>query len=225
MLWVVIILNGVDGADASPRSDLASQSQEVRDKAARILQQTFTSPPQTNWDSLMKKIEPGMSKTNVLELLRPFNVTLEGGGGSGIMETERYRLDDLWLVECGFMRTVTNSILISRELTQRLRDVWVAPPSKFTGTWITYYVNGQPSNKTRFKDGNYDGTFIAFYTNGATCYVQHFTNGIAEGEDTGFYSSGKINYKGQYHSNSQVGHWTWYKEDGSIESEKNYDSK
>ena len=172
----------------------------------------------------MARLLPGTSKTNVFEMLRPFNVTVEEGSGTGQGHTVGYRLDDAWLLRCSYRNRghLLDGTLIRSELIQRVRHVWVEPPTNFTGVWITYFANGQKAQEINYKDGRYSGEFIAYYSDGPKAYVQHYDRHAAEGPDTGFYRSGRTNYYGLYRTNKQVGTWTWYNEDGSIQSTRDF---
>src|ERR1044071_1874694 len=86
----------------SPAEDLASPSQAKRDAAAKLVRDSWMPPARTNWDSLLGALTNGMPRTNVLELLRPFKVTPEGGGGDGTTSIQSYRLDDLWRLDCSY---------------------------------------------------------------------------------------------------------------------------
>lgn len=225
LLTSFFILGALCNLIASPLSDLASPSQEVRDATAKILLATYVAPSRTNWDSLINKLKLGASKTNILELLSPYTNNIEGGGGSGIVEWERYRLDDRWLLECSYTLNTSSNVFTHCALIEQMRSIWVEPPTNFTGVWRTYWANGQKSGEGYYKDGKPDGDGIGFYSDGAKVLVHHWVNGVSEGEEIGFYRSGRIKYKGQYKIGKQVGHWFWYKEDGSIESEKDYGVK
>jgi hypothetical protein len=205
---------------ASPIDDLASPLQETRDAAAKMLRTTYIPISRTNWDSVVASIKTGDKKTNVLELLRPFKVTLQGGFGGGGTYSESYRLDDNWLLTCWYLNK--DDSLIDKNLSPSLRFAWVGPPASFSGVWITYYVNGQKSNEINYKDGSYSGECISFNPDGSKCVVQHYNHQIAEGADTGYFPSGKIKYQGQYRTNAQVGTWIWYNEDGTTNSIKDY---
>lgn len=205
---------------ATPLEDLASPVQAVRDEAALVLRKSYQSIPETKWLPTLDAIKKGQSKTEVLEVLHPFNVTSKSGMGIGQSHREFYSLDDAWMLICGYQNQ--GDILIYRQLVPSLRHVWVAPPKDFTGKWVVYFINGQKSHEINYKDGHYFGEFIACHSNGAKCNVQHYNGQSAHGEDTGYYPSGKVSYQGQYENGKQVGTWTWYAEDGSVTSTKEY---
>jgi len=161
-----------------------------------------------------------MTKTNVLQLLSSFKVTLQAGVGSGGSYSDFYRLDDAWVLICWFHNK--GDVLFDRTISPSLRNVWIAPSTNFTGAWVTYYVNGQKSHEIHYADGKYHGEFIAYNPDGSKCYVQHYDHHGAEGADTGYYNSGRIKYRGVYKAGKQVGTWIWYNEDGSTNSLKDY---
>lgn len=189
-----------------------------------------------------------MPATLIAKRFQASNFVAQAGSISGNLNVQ-YRLDGLWVIDTWFTNSYSNEGSIKEEkqepsqatpvspvsfinralsrveLQERLRDMWIEPPTNFTGVWKTYWVNGYPHYQIQYKNGHYDGEFTSFYPDGSKAVVQHYSNGVAEGEDMGFYRSGRVNYKGQYKADRQVGHWTWYKEDGSVESEKDYDSK
>ena len=207
---------------ASPTSDLASPNQEVRDAAAKILRATYVMPPQTNWDYLVNKLTLGTPMTNVLEILGQYTNNIAGGFGSGATETERYRLDDLWILECSHTGRDSSSVLTHLDFIQGLRFVRVDLPSGFTGNWRTYYVNGQKFGEGWYTNGVAEGEGVGFYPDGSKLVVNHVTNGVLEGEEIGYFPSGKIKHSGNYKTNIQVGTWTWYNEDGTVHSKRDY---
>lgn len=203
-------------AAASPIEDLASPDQEVRDKAAAELRRTFQSTPESKWTPILEKVKKGQTKKEILELLAPFKITIEMGGGSGQSHSECYRLDNEWLLRCDYLNN--GDILFDRSLIQSMRGVPAIPPKNFSGKWTVYFVNGNKSREISMKDGHYFGEFIAYRSNGTKAYVQHYTKTGADGEDTGYHPSGKVAYRGQYKDGKQVGTWTWYDENGNVTS-------
>ncbi|MES2439201.1 MAG: hypothetical protein V4584_09035 [Verrucomicrobiota bacterium] len=139
-------------AMASPREDLASPSQEVRDKAAAELRASFRSTPESGWTPVLDQISKGQTKKQIMELLRPYHVTVEPEMASGQTHAESYRLDDEWILQCGFLNE--GDILTGRALARSIRQVHVTPPGKFTGKWVLYFANGQKSHEILYQDGN-----------------------------------------------------------------------
>jgi hypothetical protein len=207
-------------AMASPIEDLASPNQEIRDKAAAEQRIKFQSTPESKWTPIIDKIAKGQSKKEIQELLLPFKVTEQGGAGSGQSHSTSFRLDDEWILICYLYND--GDILISRKLTQSIRQVGLLPPKNFTGQWVLYYVNGNKSHVINMKDGRYFGEFISYHSNGSKAYVQHYTEKGIDGDDTGYHPSGKVAYRGQHKEGKQVGTWTWYNEDGSVRSTREH---
>ncbi len=206
---------------ASPLEDLASPVQAVRDEAAIALRKSYQSIPETKWLPIIERIKQGQPKAEILELLRPYHVTIEGGPSGGQSYGEFYRLDDEWMLLCWY--EYKRDTLIDRKLDPNLRRVWVDPPKYFTGLWVTYFINGQKSHEINYKVGLYFGESIGHHSNGAKSSIRHYNDGeSAHGEDTGYYPSGKMSYRGRYKDGKEVGTWTWYAEDGSITSTQEY---
>lgn len=194
--------------------DIGSHSQEVRDAAAKILRDNYVPPSAETWNPVVAEVTIGDAKTKILEMLRHWQVTVESGPAAGGSHSEFYRLDDRWVLWCWY-RNVDNT-LIDRALREDMRHIWVPPPPDFTGVWITYFVNGQPSHEIHYKAGQYLGEFTSFYPNGSRAVVQHYGPFGIDGEDTGYFPSGRVSYRAYYNDGSAVGTWTWYNEDGSI---------
>jgi hypothetical protein len=222
-LLLILILISAEKLFASPVSDLNSLDQKIRDATAEILRTNYVAPSRTNWDAVINSITNGMTKTNILKILSPYKITPMGGAGSGTSYSQSYQFDDAWMLICWFREFQGgNDVLLDRQLSPSLRYVWVNPPTNFSGTWITYYVNGQKSHEIHFDQGKYDGEFVAYNPDGSKCYVQHYNHQIGDGDDTGYFGSGRIKYHGVYKDNKQVGLWVWYNEDGSTNSTKDY---
>lgn len=218
MLMVSLVAAGF----SSLADDLASPSQHTRDAAAKSLRRTWVAPSRTNWNSLLDALKVGMPKTNIMELLRPLKVTSGPGGASGAVHWEGFRLDDLWMLECSYH---SDEVLFARRLYEQMRNVWVPPPTNFTGIWTTYYVNGQRQSEIHYKDGRYFGEFTGFRSDGTKACVQHYGAEGAEGDDTGFFPSGRVMYRGRYGRDKQVGTWVWFNEDGTTNSIREYSTQ
>jgi hypothetical protein len=107
-------------------------------------------------------------------------------------------------------------------VTPSVRQVWVAPPAGYTGSWVTWHVNGQKAHGIQYRNGKYDGWAIALYDDGSKCYQQHYANGVCYGSDTGWHRNGQKAYEGQYENDNHVGTWRWWKDNGEIESVQEY---
>ena len=82
LLIVLMILSAQTGC-VSPADALSSPVQATRDRAAAEVRSTFRATSISKWTPVMAKITKGQKKTEILELLRPFNVVAELGNGSG----------------------------------------------------------------------------------------------------------------------------------------------
>jgi hypothetical protein len=144
-------------AVSSPVEDLSSPDQAVRDKAAEAIRKTYKPIPESTWSTFVSGFKKGQQKSEIEETLRTFVFKLSkedvGGdedNGLGI-EPQGYRLDDQWVLKCTYYQ---DGRLFKTSLHPSLRRfVEPRPPENFTGTWITYQVNGQKSNQTNYKDG------------------------------------------------------------------------
>ena len=207
---------------ATSPSSLSSTSQVERDVAAEILRGSYVPPSRTNWNSLMATLTNGLPQTNVLVILRDMNASPQGAGGSGRVEVELYRLDDLWILECGYARGISNKTLVSKKLKENLRAIQVPVPPGLTGKWTTYYVNGQKCGEGNFNSGRPEGESFGFFSDGHKSLMNHSVNGLLDGEETGFFPSGHVKHKGTYKGGFQVGTWTWFNEDGSVKSTRDF---
>jgi hypothetical protein len=137
-----------------------------------------------------------MTKTNVLAVLLPYKVTPEDEDVWSNSLHEAYRLDDGWILFCSYQ--MKNGVLADRILVSSVPSIWSAPPTNFTGTWGTYYVNGQKSHEIQYQGGKYQGEYIDYYP------------------------SGRIMYRGVYKAGARYGAWVWYSENGTTNSVKHY---
>ena len=217
VMILILALAGYTHADSL--AELASPSQAIRDNAAKEIRTTFIPTPESKWTPIIAKIEKGQSKTEILELLRPFNISkgLElGGGGS---HSESYNLDNEWSLTCWYIDKTDT--LIERRLSPYMKNVWIEPPEDYSGKWIVYFINGQISHIINYKNGKYFGEFRANRSDGSLSCIQHYSETGANGEDIGYHPSGKVAYKGTYKDGEMVGTWTWFDEDGNVTSTKN----
>lgn len=127
-------------------ADLNSPSQVERDKAAALLRRSYVPPPRSNWNAILTFVRTNRDAAETLRRLRWFPHTSEP---EGERVRERYRLDSAWELTCSY-RTNDNT----REgFSIHLHHCWVQPPSRFTGTWVTYYVNGQKCEELTYRNG------------------------------------------------------------------------
>lgn len=193
---------------------LASVEQTERDVAAKRLREVFEPSQRKTWEPLLDSLKPGSTKKELLDKLHPAQRQVEAGIGSGGSHMEEYRLDHFWLLRCWFLNE--GDVLREANLESRMQHVWAAPPADFSGVWVTYFVNGQPSHVIEYHGGSYHGTFTANHADGSKAYVQHYGPEGADGEDTGYYPSGKVSYRAFYSKGKAIGIWTWYNIHGEV---------
>jgi hypothetical protein len=207
-------------ADAAEIKSLVEQlsavEQTERDLTAKQLREVFESSPRKTWEPLLETLKPGLTKKELLTKLQPEQREVGRGIGTGGSHMEEYRLDYSWQLRCWFLNE--GNVLREATLESRMQHIWVAPAADFTGTWVTYFVNGQPSHVIEYRDGKYHGKFTSNHADGSKSYVQHYGPDGADGEDTGYFPSGKVSYRAHYSKGKAVGVWTWYNEQGEVTS-------
>ena len=203
---------------------LGSDSQEVRDDAAKQLREAFVPPGREKWDELLKQTKLGESKAAMMQRFGVDPGKLERGIGTGPRHMESYRLDDHWVLSAWF-RNADDTLEHPCEVKEQMRGVWVAPPEGFSGEWLTYFVNGRVQNRIEYVDGKYHGTYTSYHATGGPSVVQHYSHHKADGEDTGYFPTGEVMYRGRYAAGNQVGVWTWFEQDSSIRSQDNRGSR
>ena len=215
-LCAIFLLLGLTRVWSSPDIEIASPDQSVRDEAARILRSTYVPPPRATWEPLLAQLTPGLAAQSVATLLRlnraERGMSAAGGGGSSNI----YRLNSNWEIVI-YMDDRLDK-LMGAKLEESLANVWVTPPSSFTGLWTTYYVNGMKSTVSSYRNGVAFGEFVSYRPDGSKCVVQHYDEGRSVGDETGYFPSGKIMYHGCYKNYLPFGIWNWYREDGTIAS-------
>ena len=227
MRWIAFLLASSGLAFATPREDLASPSQAVRDEAAGEIRKTFVLPDRKAWDELVASIKIGDTRASVMGHLKPLNAKPVGAAAGGGGTTESYRLDGAWVVWVASAHDSRKSgdeatTVIKIWLEERLEEVWIKPPEAFTGIWTTYYINGERSHEIHYVDGRNFGSFTAFRPDGSKAYVSdHGRDGQAM-EYTGYFPSGKIECRGFLQDGKNVGTWTRYNEDGTVQSSQEY---
>ena len=209
---------------------LSSPDKETRATAAAAMRRLIATDPnsKTNdhgekyWRKRVESVSPGMKHSDVMRLLPPYDHTLSAerllwsGPASGDSHVATWRLDHYWTVTIQYRNPDT--VIERPELRNEAMRIWVKPPVDFTGTWVTWYVNGRKSHEIEYKNGTYNGAFIAFYHNGRQSYEQHYRNGVCSGSDSGWYPDGSKMYHGNYADGKQTGTWTRWNPDGSVKT-------
>lgn len=82
----------------------------------------------------------------------------------------------------------------------------------FHGLVIEYYLNGNPSIKLNYRDGQLNGICKEYFKTGELKKQYRYKEGKRNGVWKEFYDSGKIKTKGKYKDDERVGVWkTYYK--------------
>ena len=222
-LLFVLCLYSICMPAALPTSDLASQSQEVRDTAAKVLRAKAKPPWKIKWLVLTTPLKVCKTETNVLELLKAYNVKPEPGliWGS-LSEFAEYQLDDYWMLGCEY--DSDTKALIRWKLLSSWRNFYLQPATNFSGIWVTYFANGQKSSEANYQDGKLAGELISFRPDGSRNSVWHYDHGKANGLWTQYYPSGQIQFECQYSNSVRVGDRVFYNESGSKRSIVHYDN-
>jgi antitoxin component YwqK of YwqJK toxin-antitoxin module len=173
------------------------------------------------WKNKFAQVKTGMPLEKAKIILQWIDSLSGGGACSGQSCTSSYRLDNTFMVDIAFQTNKENTILWDT-LYESVRSVFIPQPEKFSGIWITYFVNGAKNYEINYKNGEYNGTFISYYSNGQICTQQHYGGHDVNEEDRGYYESGALRYTGNYVNGKQEGEWIQYYENGKIRSKENH---
>lgn len=216
---------------------LGSQDAATREAAASRIHRVLSEDPgrrfndhgRPHWEARVDQVKKGMNHANAVRILPPMNARNISADWSGQTGTRSWRLDHYWevIVQYGLSPAPgatacsdSDVVLEKPQLRERAMSVWVKPPPKFTGKWVTFHVNGQKHHEIEYRDGGYHGTLIAYYDNGRRAFEQHYQNGLANGPDIGWFRDGARSYTGQYRAGNRDGTWTHWHENGAIRSQE-----
>jgi antitoxin component YwqK of YwqJK toxin-antitoxin module len=226
VLLFVLCLYLICRPAALPTSDLASPSQEVRDAAAKTLRANAKPPWKIKWLLFTSHIKAGETETNILELLHSYNLKAEPGRVWGSLSTfAEYQLDDYWVLGCEFNNNDYQKLILEKwKVMPRWRDVFILPPTNFSGVWITYYANGQKANEEHYKDGMRSGELVGFESDGSIRATEYFEDGKRHGLWTQYFPSlHQIQMQRQFSNNLQIADEIWYYTNGSVSAIKHYE--
>jgi hypothetical protein len=231
-----------EAAIAEQIKTLGDSDSDKRAAAAEALRQIVARYPsgtvylrtqdggEAEWRKKIGTVRRGMSKTDVLKILPAFPAATEFLSiGVSNSHVDCYRLDDHWIVLVTYHNGLrpddesTAKLMTVPELKKSARDVRLAPPKDFSGTWTTWHVNGQKARAAEYQNGKLDGTDISYHDNGAKSEEQHYADGVQEGTYNGWYSDGKPHFTTQHRGGKQDGPCTWWYENGNKQWETNYD--
>lgn len=171
-------------------ASLSNQNSVSRAKAAKELRQLIADDPslKTNdhgkdyWMKLAESVKPGMKHSEVIKILPPYRSEMSSLS-SGSCHIRIWRLDHYWVVTVYYNRL--DKVTVTPKLKNKTMYAWVKPPKNFTGTWETWYVNGQKRHKIEYENGKYNGDFIIFNDKGHKRCQQHYKAGVCSGSDSG----------------------------------------
>jgi hypothetical protein len=194
-----------------------------RAAAAAELRQLIAANPdaKTNnhgeeyWRKLVDSVKVGMKHAEVLKILPSVdqNIPVQGEGQEHVMT---WRLDDYWTVTVFYLNP--DAVKERPRLYREALRVWVQPPADFTGTWVTWHVNGQKSYEREFRNGMLNGLSLIFYDNGSKLHQQYYIDSVPS--DTAFfwYPDGRKKSQGDYTNRKRTGTWIFWDADGSVDT-------
>jgi antitoxin component YwqK of YwqJK toxin-antitoxin module len=93
----------------------------------------------------------------------------------------------------------------------------------FTGVSTEYHENGQPEEKTYYKNGKkVSKTRFDYYENGQLISIENYKNELLEGLHEDFYENGKLMTRGNYKDGKIDGLWEYFDEEGNLIGTKEY---
>lgn len=90
------------------------------------------------------------------------------------------------------------------------------------GVMISYYENGDISEKTEWKNDKKSGIWEQYFMGNILKLKANFANNKLEGEFIVYNRIGKLYISGNYLNNLREGTWTFYNEDGTVQLSLNY---
>ena len=221
---------------------LSDERSEVRAAAAEALSLLVAKYPtgtvyirskdagEAAWTEKVNQVKSGMTRAQVLKILPPFPEAPDRMNmASGQRNWDSYRLDFHWdvcvLYDNGKGRKGDREDTVSVHPTvicRRAMWVHVDPPKNYTGTWITWHVNGQKGYEAQYQNGKYNGAHTDFYDNGQKRDEYHYKNHVADGPHMGWHRDGKKRYTAQYRNGKEDGKWLRWHANGQKQSEATY---
>ena len=90
------------------------------------------------------------------------------------------------------------------------------------GPWVTYWENGQLSQKITYKDGKWDGPYVSYHKNGKLSKRETYKNGLQNGPSVGYWKNGRLDREGTYKNGKKDGPWFDYHKNGKLMSKGTY---
>jgi hypothetical protein len=134
-------------------SDLGSRYPEVRSYGARLIreQHLYQRTPRDKWDALEHGLKEGMTADELLQNLHKAGIAM-ALSDAYVFPSAVYRfpLDDCWKLVCA----INQSTLTEFEVTEEPKEIFVSPPTGYTGNWQLYRIDGEPSRKRHYENGH-----------------------------------------------------------------------
>ncbi|MBI3410828.1 MAG: hypothetical protein HY040_21030 [Planctomycetes bacterium] len=166
-----------EAAIAAHIKGLRNEKSDVRAAAAEALRRIVAKYPsgavyirskdagEASWTEKVNQVEPGMTRAQVLTIIPPFREAPDSMNmASGQRNWDMYRLDYHWTVRVLYDNP--DKVSGRPTLIRNALRVHVEPPKNYTGTWITWHVNGQKGYESQYQNGKYNGAHTAFHDNG-----------------------------------------------------------
>lgn len=217
---------------------LASQSPAEREKAAEILRAAYAKDPlsfgdhgEAYWTARLKDV-PGKAHLDFGKV--------HGGEGGGGGFSDNVELDDFWWTTV--WGNQKDHVYTGYDPPRRMvRSVEAKPPAGFTGTWITYYIdgarhvvddlvdgrssrvreyhdNGQLEVDRTYVDGKLDGTFVWKYADGKTHHEESYVKGVQVGVSRWFSREGRLQTESYYRDGKIDGQSLTFDKDGKLQT-------
>lgn len=87
---------------------------------------------------------------------------------------------------------------------------------------MRWYLNGNVSSESEYKDNKVHGTHTHYYSNGVMLSEENYDNGSAQGQWLQWYEDGMPAEKGYYDNNKRNGIWEIYHPDGILAEKGEY---
>ena len=90
------------------------------------------------------------------------------------------------------------------------------------GMMLSYYNNGDVSEKLEWKNDQRDGIWEQYYKGGVLKMKGNYAGNKLDGDFFVYDEKGKPYLKGRYADDRRQGKWTFFREDGTVEAELEY---
>jgi antitoxin component YwqK of YwqJK toxin-antitoxin module len=116
--------------------------------------------------------------------------------------------DSIWIYYSYYDRSLTASESYNKGLRH--------------GMMISYYINGDVSEKLEWVNDKKEGMWEQYYQGGTLKMNVKYADNKLEGDFFVYDINGKPSLKGMYRNDRRQGKWTFFREDGVVEAELEY---